>query len=64
MDLSLEARIFGLEARILASNLGFGPQGWDLGLKASIWASRLGYELRRGGGTDGEGGEGGEISPV
>ena len=22
--------------------LGFGLQGWDLGLKAGIWASRLG----------------------
>ena len=62
--MSLEARIFGLEARILASNLGFGPQGRDLGLKALIWASRLGYELRRGG-TDGEGEEeGGKISPM
>ena len=46
MDLSLEARIFGLEARILASNLGFGPQGWDLGLKALIWNSRLGFGLK------------------
>ena len=23
--------------------LGFGPQDWDLGLKARIWASRLRY---------------------
>ena len=23
--------------------LGFGPCGWDLGLKAGIWASRLGF---------------------
>ena len=46
LDLSLEARIFGLEARILASNLGFGPQGRDLGLKALIWASRLRFGLK------------------
>ena len=23
--------------------LGFGPQDWDLGLEAGIWASRLRY---------------------
>ena len=50
--------------------MGFGPQDWDLGLEAGIWASRLrfrpggsgkgGYE---GGGEEGEGGEGGENSP-
>ena len=38
----------GLEARIWASGLGFGPQDWDLGLETGIWASRLGFE---GGGT-------------
>ena len=36
----------GLEAGILASRLGFGPPGWDMGLEAEIWAWRLG-----GGGT-------------
>ena len=34
----------GLEARIWASRLGFGPRDWDLGLKTGIWASRLGFE--------------------
>ena len=34
----------GLEARIWASGLGFGPQDWDLGLETGIWASRLGFE--------------------
>ena len=28
---------------------GSGPLGWDLDLEAEIWASRLGFELRRGG---------------
>ena len=32
--------------------LGFGPQDWDLGLKAGIWASRLRYGP--GGGGEGE----------
>ena len=27
-----------LQAEILASRLRFGPQGWDLGLEARIWA--------------------------
>ena len=26
---------------MLSKFLGFGPEGWDLGLKAGIWASRL-----------------------
>ena len=43
-----------------ALKLGFGLGSWDLSLKAGIWASRLGFELRRGG-TDG-GNDGGEIS--
>ena len=30
----------GLEAGIWTLKLGFGPQGWDLGLKAGIWAGR------------------------
>ena len=34
----------GLEARIWASRLGFGPQVWDLGLETGIWASGLGFE--------------------
>ena len=34
----------GLEARIWALGLGFGPQDWDMGLKTGIWASRLGFE--------------------
>ena len=33
----------GLEARIWASRLGFGPQGLDLDLEAWIWVSRLGF---------------------
>ena len=47
---------------------GFGPQDWDLGLEAGIWASRLRYgpggwgEGGCGGGEEGEG-EGGENSP-
>ena len=47
-------------AGIWTSRLSFGPQGWDLGLKAGIWALRLGSESEGGGG--GEGGEG-ENSP-
>ena len=39
----------GLEARIWALRLGFGPQDWDLGLETGIWASRMGFE---GAGTD------------
>ena len=35
--------------------LGFGPQDWDSGLKAGIWASRLRYGPRGGrGGTEKE----------
>ena len=34
---------------------GFGPQDWDMGLEAEIWAWRLG---------EGDGGEEGENSPV
>ena len=41
----------GLEARIWALRLGFGPRDWDLGLETGIWASRLGFE---GGGTEEE----------
>ena len=46
-----------LEAGIWALRLGFGPQGWDLSLKARISALK---------GVDGEGGGGeeGEISPM
>ena len=47
--------------------LGFEPQGKDLGLETSIWASRLGFQSRGGDGEE-EGGEGGgeegEISPM
>ena len=32
----------GLEARIWALRLGFGPQDWDLGLETGIWASGRG----------------------
>ena len=32
----------GLEVGIWASRLGFGPQGWDKGLQAEMWAWRLG----------------------
>ena len=31
----------GLEARIWALRLGFGPQDWKLGLKSGNWATRL-----------------------
>ena len=34
---------------MLTKFLDFEPQGWDLGLKAGIWASRLGSEERDGG---------------
>ena len=34
----------GLEARIWALRLGFGPRDWDLDLETGIWASRLGFE--------------------
>ena len=34
----------GFKAGIWASRLGFGPQGWDLGLDTGIWALRLGFE--------------------
>ena len=34
----------GLEARIWAWRLGFGPRDWDLGFKTGIWASRLGFD--------------------
>ena len=36
----------------MAFRLGFGPRGWDLGIKTEIWAPRLGFE-----GGDGEEGE-------
>ena len=42
--------------------LGFGPQDWDLGLEAGIWASRLRYGpegWREGGYEEEEEGEGG-----
>ena len=32
----------GLEARIWAFWIGFGPRDWDLGLGTRIWASELG----------------------
>ena len=32
-----------LEVGISTSRLEFGPQGWDLGLEAEIWALRLGF---------------------
>ena len=38
----------GLEARIWAFWIGFGPRDWDSGLGTGIWASRL------GGWTDGQ----------
>ena len=43
---------------------GFGPQDWDLGLKAGIWASRLRYGPEGWGRGDGGGGGEGENSPV
>ena len=36
--------IISLETWIWALGLGFGPWGWDFGLKTEIWASRLGFE--------------------
>ena len=40
---------------IWALRLGFGPQDWDLGHEAGIWASRLKYGPGgRGGGTEKE----------
>ena len=50
----------GLEARIWALRLGFGPRDWDLGLETGIWASRLGFE---GGYEEEEERGGGENSP-
>ena len=40
----------GLEARIWAWRLEFGPRDWDLGLETGIWALILGFE----GGTEEE----------
>ena len=34
----------GIEARIWASRLGFGPRDWDFGFETGIKASRLGFE--------------------
>ena len=34
--------------------LGFGPQDWDLGLQAGIWASRLSHGPGGGGGREKE----------
>ena len=51
----------GLDTRIRALRLGFGPQDWDLGLETKYWASRLGFE---GGDVEEEGGEEGENSPM
>ena len=47
----------GLEARIWASRLEFGPRDWDFGLETGILASRLGFE---GGDEEEDGGGGGE----
>ena len=38
----------GLKARLLASKLGFGPQGWNLGFKAEIRAKSLGFGYQTG----------------
>ena len=45
----------GVLAGIWPLRLRFGPQGWDMGLEAEIWASWLG-----GGGCGGEEGGGEE----
>ena len=37
----------GLEGRIWASRLGFGPRGWDFGREAGILALRLGLWASR-----------------
>ena len=39
----------GSKDGIWALRLGFGPQGWNLGLKAEILALRLGSESEGGG---------------
>ena len=41
--------LLGLDllAGIWASRMGFGPQGWDLGLQARILAFRLGFGPQR-----------------
>ena len=49
MKIKAQRQDMGLKVEILASKLGFGPQVWDLDLKAGIWALRLG----RGGWMDG-----------
>ena len=49
----------GLLAEIWISRLRFGPQGWDMGLEAEIWASWLGG----GGYVEEEGGGEGENPP-
>ena len=49
-----------LKARMWALRLGFGPQGWDLSLKARICALGVDGEEEE---EEGEG-EGGEFSPV
>ena len=36
-----------LETGIWALGLGFGPQGWDIGLEAEIWAWRWGRETKK-----------------
>ena len=36
------------EVRIWASQLGFGPQDWNLGPATGIWALRLGFESGEG----------------
>ena len=56
-DRSLAVRWdLGLKVGIWTSRLGFGPQGWDMGFEAEIWAWRWGGY--------GEGGGEGENSLV
>ena len=53
-DLGLEAEILAYEVRAWsrASRLELWPRGRDLGLKAAIWISRIGFGPREGGGEE------------
>ena len=53
MDLGVGIWALGLRFGPQESRLGFGPQGFDMGLKDEIWAWRLG-EGYKGGEGEGE----------
>ena len=46
----------GIETWIWTLRQGFWPQGWNMGLKAEIWASMLGCPPGWGFGLEAEGG--------